>query len=85
MQSTLALATSNTSGIHPTNCEYEKLVDIRNVKLRDGATRFENALYFLEQIKNPHMFRVGDDVVETCCIGDESLSDVLVRHFSRRA
>ena len=64
---------------------YDDLVDIRNVKLREGATRLENALYFLEQIKNPHKFRVGNDVVEICCIGEESLSDVLAKHFSRRA
>jgi len=63
---------------------YDDLVDIRNVKLRDGATRLENALYFLEQIKNPHRFRVGNDIVEICCIGEESLSDVLAKHFSRR-
>ena len=63
---------------------YDDLVDIRSVKLRDGATRLENALYFLEQIKNPHRFRVGNDIVEICCIGEESLSDVLAKHFSRR-
>lgn len=64
---------------------YENLVDIRGVKLREGATRLENALYFLEQIKNPHKFRVGEDVVEICFAGDESLTDVLVKHFNRKA
>ena len=63
---------------------YENLVDIKTVKLRDGASRLENALYFLEQIKNPHLFRVGDDVVEVCCIGEESLSNVLAKHFNRK-
>ena len=29
---------------------YEDLIDIRGVKLRDGVSRLENALYFLEQI-----------------------------------
>ena len=66
-------------------CGYDDLVDIRTVKLRDGASRLENALYFLEQIKNPHKFRVGDDVVEVCFAGEERLSDVLIKHFSRRA
>ena len=63
---------------------YDNLVDIRNVRLRDGATRLENALYFLEQIKNPHKFRVGNDVVEVCFVGEESLSNVLVKHFNRK-
>lgn len=63
---------------------YSDLVDIKTVKLRDGASRLENAMYFLEQIKNPRLFKVGDDIVELCFVGDESLSDVLVKHFNRR-
>jgi hypothetical protein len=65
-------------------CSYDDLVDIRTVKLRDGATRLENAMYFLEQIKNPHRFKVDNDVVEICCVGNESLSSVLVKHFNRK-
>jgi hypothetical protein len=42
--------------------EHEDLVDIKGVKLREGACRIENALYFLEQIKNPHRFRVDGNV-----------------------
>ena len=76
-----AIMTVNPNALYP----YDDLIDIRTVKLRDGATRIENALYFLEQIKNPHKFRVGDDVVEVSFAGEERLSDVLVKHFSRRA
>jgi len=61
---------------------YDDLVDIKTVKLRDGVSRLENAMYFLEQIKNPYVFRVGDDVVEICFAGEESLSNVLAKHFS---
>ena len=63
---------------------YDDLVDIKTVRLRDGVSRLENALYFLEQIKNPHLFRVGNDIVEVCCAGGDSLSDVLARHFNRK-
>jgi len=63
---------------------YDNLVDIRNVKLRDGASWVENAMYYLEQIKNPHMFKVGEDVVEIHFAGEKSLSDVLAKHFSRK-
>jgi len=76
-----ALAVNNTPAAFG---GYEDLIDIRGVKLRDGASRLDNALYFLEQIKNPHMFRVGDDVVEICFAGEESLSSVLVKHFNRK-
>ncbi|MCL1878407.1 MAG: hypothetical protein FWF80_06080 [Defluviitaleaceae bacterium] len=64
---------------------HSELVDIRTIKLREGATRLENAMYFLEQIKNPHKFRVGEDIVEISFVGEESLSDVLAKHFSRKA
>ena len=64
---------------------YENLVDIREVKVKAGASRIENALYFLEQIKNPHKFKVGEDIVEICFVGEESLSNVLVKHFNRKS
>ena len=78
MQDTIAI--SNPSLFE----DYGKLVDIKTVKLKDGVSRLENALYFLEQIKNPHKFRVGNDVVELCFVGEESLSNVLAKHFSRK-
>ena len=68
--------------LNDTKIKYDELVDIREVRLKEGATRLENAMYFLEQIKNPNMFRVGNDVVEVCCIGEKSLSEVLIRHFN---
>ena len=80
MQETIEFKAISTSNDYD---GYNNLIDIRTVKLRDGASRLENAIYFLEQIKNPHMFRVGEDIVEICFVGEESLSDVLVKHFSR--
>ena len=64
--------------------DYGELVDIKTVKLKDGVSRLENALFFLDQIKNPHKFRVGNNVVELCFAGNESLSNVLAKHFSRK-
>jgi hypothetical protein len=77
---------SNTIAINNSSLfdDYGELVDIKTVKLKDGVSRLENALYFLEQIKNPHKFRVGNDVVELCFAGEESLSNVLVKHFNRK-
>jgi len=83
---TLRYHTNNDyTGTNCINTEHESLIDIRTVKLRDGSSRLENALYFLEQVKNPHKFKVGEDIVEICFVGKESLSDVLVKHFNRRA
>jgi len=77
MQEAVAINKSSSGG-------YDDLVDIKTVKLRDGASRLENAVCFLERIKNPHKFRVGGDVVEICFAGEDSLSNVLVKHFNRK-
>ena len=72
-------------GNHPCRSEdYNELVDIKTVKQKEGASRLENAMYFLEQIKTPHKFRVGNDVVELCFVGEESLTDVLAKHINRK-
>ena len=44
--------------------DYDELVDIREVKQRERSSRVDNALFFVEQIKNHTKFRVGRDVVE---------------------
>ena len=44
--------------------EYETLIDIRTVKQREKSSRVDNALFFLEQIKDHTKFRVDRDVVE---------------------
>ena len=44
--------------------DYAELVDIRSVKQREISSRVDNALFFLEQVKNHTKFRVDLDVVE---------------------
>ena len=44
--------------------DYANLVDIRSVKRKEKSSRTENALFFLEQIKNHKRFKVDHDVVE---------------------
>ena len=55
--------TENTNSTHMLD-DYKNLVDIKTVRLREGASRAENADFFINQIKNPHKFRVCTDVVE---------------------
>ncbi|MCL2047366.1 MAG: hypothetical protein FWG87_01450 [Defluviitaleaceae bacterium] len=44
--------------------DYANLVDICSVKQRERSSRKDNALFFLEQIKDHKKFRVDRDVVE---------------------
>ena len=64
----------------------DMLVDIRSIKLRKDAPRVENALSFLKQIKNPHLFKVGNDTVELCFSDNSKVySEVIIEHFKRMA
>ena len=40
------------------------LVDIRTVMRKENSSRVDNAMFFLEQVKNHTLFRVDQDVVE---------------------
>lgn len=43
---------------------FEELVDIRNVKIDRNLPSDERIRSFIEQIKNPYCFKVGDTVVK---------------------
>ena len=43
---------------------FEELVDIRNVKIDRTLPSDERIRSFIEQIKNPYCFKVGDTVVK---------------------
>ena len=43
---------------------FEELVDIRNVKIDRNLPSDERIRSFIEQIKNPYCFKVGDAVVK---------------------
>lgn len=65
------------------NENYMDLVDICTVKRRENSTRIENARFFLEQIKNPTMFRVGEDVVVLEFLDDlDTLSNCILKLLS---
>lgn len=54
----------------------DSLVDIRDVKVDQNQSPEERARSFVEQIKNPYYFRVGDVKVRVSYAGkDETLND----------
>ena len=64
---------------------YDELVDIRTVKQREQSSRMDNALFFVAQIKNHKMFRVGDDVVEIKFADTENtLSSALTSYLQQK-
>ena len=61
----------------------EDLVDIRNVKLDESLGQQERVQSFLQQIKNPYCFKVGDVVVNvTYTEGGPTLDDCFTGMFS---
>jgi len=64
---------------------YDELVDIRTVKLREKSSRVENALFFLEQIKSHTHFRNGRDVIQIqFAETDRTLSVALASYLQQK-
>ena len=60
------------------NCTYisenhEKLVDLKEIQLDESKSIHERMLDFLEKVRNPYLFRVGDMIVKVNFFGKESL------------
>lgn len=45
-------------------CNIEDLVDIRDVKIDKSKSQIEKLMDFIDKIKNPYLFKVGDTVVK---------------------
>lgn len=61
---------------HQVDKSIDELVDIRDVKLDSSLGQAERIQSFLQQIKNPYCFRVGDVVVNVAYTeGGPTLND----------
>ncbi len=52
---------------------YEDLIDLKDIKIDDNKPITERMRDYLDQIKDPYLFRVGDIVVKIKFAGEESL------------
>lgn len=59
-------------------CDKEKLVDLRELEKNRGDSKEKKVLAFLECVRNPYLFRVGDIAVKVDYCGEKSLSDLMV-------
>lgn len=61
---------------YSTSTQQETLVDLRDVKLDSSMSQTERIQSYLQQIKNPYCFRVGDVVVNVAYTkGGATLND----------
>ena len=61
---------------HQVDKSIDSLIDIRNVKLDRNLGQAERVRSYLQQIKNPYCFRVGDVVVNVAYTeGGPTLND----------
>lgn len=61
---------------HQNKKDTQPLVDIRDVKLDSGLEQTERIRSFLQQIKNPYCFKVGNVVVNVAYTeGGSTLND----------
>jgi len=60
------------------NTESESLVDICNVVVEKSASIFERIGLFMEQIKNPYVFKVGETPVKVLFSAETPLQENLL-------
>ncbi len=60
----------------------DSLTDIRSIGIDITAAREERLRSFVEQIKNPYLFKVGNTVVRVNFCGDKDFSSLLADIFS---
>ncbi|MBR1483476.1 MAG: hypothetical protein IJ598_10990 [Ruminococcus sp.] len=59
-------------------CDKAKLIDLSGVQINTQKSSAERVSDYLEQLKNPYLFRVGDIAVRVEYCGEKTLSDSLV-------
>lgn len=52
---------------------YEDLIDLKDIRIDENKPINERMRDYLDQIKDPYLFRVGDIVVKVKFAGEESL------------
>ena len=59
-------------------CDKNKLVDLRELEVTDEDSTEKKVLTFLNHVKNPYLFKVGDIAVKVDYCGEKRLSDLMV-------
>ena len=59
-----------------------ELVNIEHIVMKDELNHVDKMLDYIEQVKNPYCFLVGDTPVQIRFVGDRPLGDALVSYFS---
>ena len=61
----------------------EDLVDIRDVHVDPDLPKEERIRSFVEQIKNPYCFKVGNVIVKSCFADTDVTLDDRLEHYLR--
>lgn len=59
-----------------TTCDKKSLIDIRDIKIDTSQPTHNRMVSFVEQIRNPYLFKVGDTVVKVDYEGGKEFSKV---------
>ena len=63
------------------SCDAASLVDLRNIRIDADKPVAERVRDFMEQVKNPYLFKVGDIVVKVKYGDGKPLPDALAALF----
>lgn len=66
----------NCRAVSVTTCDKKSLIDIRDIKIDTSQPTHSRMVSFVEQIRNPYLFKVGDTVVKVDYEGGKEFSEV---------
>ncbi len=59
------------------SCDVNSLADLKNISIDIKKSGNERIISFVEQVKNPYLFKVGDTVVKVVYGNGKDISDAL--------
>jgi hypothetical protein len=71
------------SQVEITDVDPRTLVDINAIDIDNNLSHEEKVTRFIEQLGNPYCFKSGDVAVRVRFNNDNSLTESLVRYFTR--
>lgn len=59
------------------SCDVNSLTDLKDIRIDTRKSRNDRITSFVEQVKNPYLFKVGDTVVKVVYRNEKDITNVI--------
>lgn len=63
---------------NPLSCDVDSLVDLRDISIDTGKPVADRVCDFIEQVKNPYLFKVGDITIKVNYRNGRTITDAVI-------